>query len=84
MVTDCAALPLQMYVIPYNEGAPMFGEVVAFLQQEGWALWDYEEGFLRLPVGSVFADVIFVRQDSPLLVLGATQLRAGERARSSG
>jgi FkbM family methyltransferase len=57
---------LEMPLLPFNEGAPTSSEVVSFMDNRGFAMYDIS-GFVR-PYGKhlVQIDAIFVRKDSKL------------------
>jgi FkbM family methyltransferase len=58
----------EVSLLPYNAGAPLFAEVVAFMSEEGFVVFDFC-GQLRREIDGVLfqTDVVFVRRDSPLL-----------------
>lgn len=54
-------------LLPYNEGAPLFTDVVAFMHQEGFALYDFCGQNRRESDHALFqTDVVFVRRESSL------------------
>jgi len=57
---------LECAFLEYNEGAPLFAEVVDFMRERGFLVYDFC-GAMRRSDGVLFqADVIFAREDSPL------------------
>lgn len=58
---------LETSLLPYNSGAPLFAQVVAFLDATGFVVFDFC-GQLRRQTDSVLfqTDVVFVRRDSKL------------------
>jgi FkbM family methyltransferase len=60
------AVQLELPLLCYNEGAPISSEVVSFMNDRGFALYDIS-GFVR-PFGKhlVQIDTIFVRKESKL------------------
>lgn len=58
---------MEVATIPYNEGAPLLHDVVAFLAQHGFVVFDFCGQFRRETDQALFqTDVVFVRQDSQL------------------
>jgi FkbM family methyltransferase len=58
---------LEISLLPYNQGAPLFAEVVAFLEQAGLLVYDFCGQWRRQTDHTLFqTDVVFVRSDSPL------------------
>jgi hypothetical protein len=58
---------LEVSLLPYNEGAPLFGEVVAFMAKAGFAVYDFCGQHRRQSDHALFqTDVVFVRADSSL------------------
>ena len=54
-------------LLPYNEGAPLFADVVAFMHQEGFAVYDFCGQNRRESDHALFqTDVVFVRRESSL------------------
>jgi FkbM family methyltransferase len=58
---------MEASLLPYNEGAPLFAEVVAFMNDEGFAAFDFC-GQLRRQTDQVLfqTDIAFVRKESVL------------------
>ena len=58
---------METSLLPYNEGAPLFGDVVSFMSNRGFVVFDFC-GQLRRESDNVLfqTDVAFVRRDSPL------------------
>jgi FkbM family methyltransferase len=58
---------LETALLPYNDGAPLFAEVVAFMEQAGLVVYDFCGQWRRQTDHTLFqTDVAFVRRDSPL------------------
>jgi FkbM family methyltransferase len=54
-------------LLPYNEGAPLFADVIAFMHQEGFAVYDFCGQNRRESDHALFqTDVVFVRRESSL------------------
>lgn len=54
-------------LLPYNEGAPLFADVVAFMDQEGFAVYDFCGQNRRESDYALFqTDVVFARRESGL------------------
>jgi FkbM family methyltransferase len=61
------AIILEVSLLPYNEGAPLFGEVVAFMAEAGFVVYDFCGQHRRQSDHTLFqTDVVFVRANSPL------------------
>lgn len=61
------ALLLEVALIEYNRGAPLFDEVIAFLSEAGFVAYDFCGQFRRESDGALYqTDVIFVRRQSEL------------------
>jgi FkbM family methyltransferase len=62
-----AAVVLEISLLPYNEGAPLFAEVVAFMRSKGLLAYDICSTLRRRSDSAIFQiDLVFVREDSPL------------------
>jgi FkbM family methyltransferase len=63
----CTMLQLELSLIPIVEGAPIIAEVVAYLDQRGFVLYDFDE-IIRSPSdGAVWqVDALFCRRNSHL------------------
>jgi FkbM family methyltransferase len=63
----CKVLQVELSLLPIVPGAAMLHEVVAYLYQRGFVLFDIEE-FIRSPSDGAMwqIDAIFCREDSPL------------------
>lgn len=62
----CELVQLEVALLPYNEGAPTFLEVVTYMDQHGFVPLDVS-GFSRPNlVDLVQVDILFVRKDSAL------------------
>jgi FkbM family methyltransferase len=58
---------MEVSLLPYNEGAPLFAEVVAFMSQRGFVVFDFCGQLRRETDSTLFqTDVVFVRHDSHL------------------
>ena len=58
---------LELATLPYNEGAPLFAEVIAFMDQAGFAVYDFGGQFRRQSDQALFQiDVLFARKESQL------------------
>jgi FkbM family methyltransferase len=58
---------LETSLLPYNEGAPLFPEVVGFMAEAGFAVYDFCGQFRRETDQTLFqTDVVFVRNASEL------------------
>jgi FkbM family methyltransferase len=54
-------------LLPYNEGAPLFADVIALMHQEGFAVYDFCGQNRRESDHALFqTDVVFVRRESSL------------------
>ena len=68
VLTQVAAVLLELSLIEINKGAPLFTEVVAFLDERGFAPLDILEIHRRpLDMATDQIDFIFVRKESELL-----------------
>ena len=64
----CQAVLLEVSVVPVNQGAPLIGDVLSFMRDRGFVLYDLCTLFRRpLDAALVQLDVVFVRADSPLV-----------------
>lgn len=62
-----AAVVLEVSLLPYNEGAPLFAEVVAFMRSQGLLAYDICATLRRRSDSAISqADLVFVPEDSPL------------------
>lgn len=61
----CAAVQLEVALLPYNAGAPLLGEVVAFMAQRSLLVTEVA-GFSRPGAHLVQIDLVFARAGSPL------------------
>ena len=58
---------LEAALLPYNEGAPLFSEVISFMADAGFAVYDFCGQFRRESDHALFqTDVAFVKKDSDL------------------
>jgi FkbM family methyltransferase len=58
---------MEASLLPYNEGAPLFADVVAFMHQEGFAVYDFCGQNRRESDHALFqTDVVFARRESAL------------------
>jgi FkbM family methyltransferase len=57
---------LETALIPYNDGAPLFAEVIEFMEDAGYVAYDFCGGSRRTDLALFQIDVFFVRRDSRL------------------
>jgi FkbM family methyltransferase len=58
---------LECSLIEYNDGAPLFAEVVAFMNERNFVVYDFCGQMRRADDGALFqVDVVFARKDSAL------------------
>jgi FkbM family methyltransferase len=58
---------MEASLLPYNEGAPLFADVVGFMDEAGFAVYDFCGQNRRETDHALFqTDVVFVRRDSSL------------------
>jgi FkbM family methyltransferase len=58
---------MEASLLPYNEGAPLFAEVVAFMNAEGFVTFDFCGQLRRQSDHVLFqTDIVFVRRESDL------------------
>jgi FkbM family methyltransferase len=57
---------LEVALLPYNEGAPTAADVIAFMDEAGFAIFDVAEMTRTNQVDLAQIDLIFVRKTSPL------------------
>jgi FkbM family methyltransferase len=57
---------LEIALIPYNDRAPLFAEVVGFMEAAGYVAYDFCGGSRRTDLALFQIDVFFVRRDSKL------------------
>lgn len=58
---------MEVSLLPYNDGAPSFAGVVAFMNEEGFVAFDFCGQFRRESDHALFqTDVVFVRRESNL------------------
>jgi hypothetical protein len=58
---------LEVALLPYNDGGPLFADVVAFMNKEGFLVFDFCGQFRRESDFALFqTDVAFVRRESSL------------------
>jgi len=61
---------IECSLIQYNDGAPLFIEVVSFMRDRGFVIYDLCGLVRSAEDGALFQlDVVFVREDSPLRML---------------
>ena len=70
-LTSAEVVQMEVSVVEYNKGAPLFAEVVHFMDGRGFQIYDIFD-LSRAPADAflVQVDVIFVRKDSPLCRTG--------------
>lgn len=67
LLSKAEVVILECSLIEYNEGAPLFAEVVSFMGENGFSTYDFCGLMRRKSDGALFqVDVVFVRHDSPL------------------
>ena len=68
-LSNTEAVLLEVSFIPINKGAPLIHEVIAFMQERGFRIYDICS-LIRRPLDKALwqADLIFVDQESPLLM----------------
>jgi FkbM family methyltransferase len=72
---------LESSLLQYNEGAPLFAEVVALMSNEGFVVFDFCGQNRRESDGVLFqTDIAFVRRQSPLRAQRRFWLREPEAA----
>ncbi len=64
-LSRCAAVQLEVALLPYNAGAPLLAEVVAFMAARGLLVTEVA-GFSRPGAHLVQIDLVFARHGSPL------------------
>jgi len=58
---------IEVSLLPYNDGAPLFADVVAFMNEEGFVAFDFCGQFRRQSDHALFqTDVAFARRESNL------------------
>jgi FkbM family methyltransferase len=57
---------LEVAIIPFNDGAPLFAEVVQFMENAGYVAYEFCGGARRTDLALFQIDVFFVRRDSNL------------------
>jgi hypothetical protein len=58
---------MEVSLLPYNDGAPSFADVVGFMNEEGFVAFDFCGQFRRESDHALFqTDVVFVRRESNL------------------
>ena len=67
VLASTQAVLLEVALLEYNEGAPLFSEVVAFMQARGLVVYDICGCLRRESNNTLYmTDLLFVQQDSPL------------------
>lgn len=60
-------VPLEVSLLPYNDGAPLMHEIVAYMLERGFVPYDFSESLRRSSDDALCqADMLFVRSDSQL------------------
>ncbi len=58
---------MEVSLLPYNDGAPLFAEVIAFMNKEGFVAFDFCGQSRRQRDSTLYqTDVVFVRHDSQM------------------
>ena len=66
-LSEAEVVIIECSLIQYNEGAPLFAEVVSFMGERGFVVYDFCGQMRRANDGALFQmDVIFVRENSRL------------------
>lgn len=65
VLANASLVQLELAMLPYNKGAPLLPEVVAWMAQRGWLPTEIG-GFSRPSGPLVQIDMLFARADSPL------------------
>ncbi len=61
------AVIMEASLLPYNEGAPLFADVVAYMQEQSFVVFDFCGQSRRQTDSALFqTDIAFVPVDSPL------------------
>jgi FkbM family methyltransferase len=69
VLKDTEAVLLEVALIEYNEGAPLFAEVIAFMQARGFVAYDLAGFYRRESDDALFMlDILFVLEHSALRV----------------
>jgi FkbM family methyltransferase len=68
---------LEASFLEYNKGAPQFAEVVAFMNANGFVVFDILDCFRAKQAVLFQSDIIFVRKDSPLRPTGLVESATG-------
>lgn len=64
---------LEASFLEYNKGAPQFAEVVAFMNANGFVVFDILDCFRAKQAVLFQSDILFVRKDSPLRPTGLVE-----------
>lgn len=72
---DAEAVLLEAGFLEYNKGAPQFAEVVAFMDANGFVVFDILDCFRTTRDVLFQGDILFVRKDSPLRPAGMIEFR---------
>jgi FkbM family methyltransferase len=62
----CEVVQLEVALLQYNEGAPLAAEVIAFMDQRGFAIFDFASFIRPLDKHLLQTDIIFTRKTSSL------------------
>jgi FkbM family methyltransferase len=67
ILSETEVVIVECSLIQYNDGAPLFAEVISFMSEHGFVVYDFCGYMRRESDGALFqADVIFTREDSAL------------------
>lgn len=80
LLKSAKGLLLELSLVSYNKGSPMFGDVVAFLNSVGWQLIDLHPS-LRTDTAIIQADVFFVPKDSVFITTANKEVKNLGRSR---
>lgn len=66
ILPNVTAVLAEVSVVEYNFGAPQFAQIIAFMHERGFVVYDVADirRFKKTTLGQL--DIIFVREDSPL------------------
>ena len=67
ILAEAEVVVIECSLIQYNDGAPLFAEVVSFMSERGFLVYDFCGHMRRESDGALFQiDVIFARENSTL------------------
>ena len=66
-LAKCEVVIMELSTLEYSQGAPLFAEAVAYMDDAGFCAYDFCGAWRRQTDGTLFQiDVVFVRRESPL------------------